>query len=189
MASASGEPELITDLVQIRKLGEQKLDENMRFRLFAKIRGLPEKRLRVIAAEIESRIDCTRCANCCREAIPTLTQKDADRIAAHLGITPAEFEARYTQPGDDPGERMLRLTATGCVFLADNLCTIYEVRPRNCANYPHLVRSDHSLVSRMLPIVWRASTCPIVHNSLEAFKEATGFRRRMGRSRRRRPWR
>ena len=46
----------------------------------------------------------------------------------------------------DDNELILKRTdETGCVFLKDNLCTVYEARPKSCANYPHLVRGDGSI--------------------------------------------
>jgi hypothetical protein len=40
-----------------------------------------------------------------------------------------------------------------------------------------MVRGNGSIASRMWQFADRASYCPIVYNSLEAFKEETKFRR------------
>ena len=43
--------------------------------------------------------------------------------------------------------------------------------------FPHLVRGQGSIASRMWQFVDRACYCPIVYNSLEAFKDELRFRR------------
>ncbi|MFN0167571.1 MAG: hypothetical protein ACKV22_14170, partial [Bryobacteraceae bacterium] len=42
-------------------------------------------------------------------------------------------------------------------------------------NFPHLTTSEGSLVSRMWEMVDRAVYCPIVYNTLEAWKDELGF--------------
>ena len=54
---------------------------------------------------------------------------------------------------------------------------IYEARPDICQRFPHLVRGQGSIASRMWQFVDRACYCPIVYNSLEAFKDELRFRR------------
>jgi Fe-S-cluster containining protein len=66
--------------------------------------------------------------------------------------------------------RVLRRTAEkGCVFLDGNACTVYDARPDTCIRFPHVVRGAGSIASRMWQFVDRATYCPIVYNSLEAF--------------------
>jgi hypothetical protein len=64
---------MITDLVQIRRLGEKKHAENERFRKHLKSRAWAEKQLRGAAREIQEEMDCRGCAECCRvtEVEPT----------------------------------------------------------------------------------------------------------------------
>jgi hypothetical protein len=77
---------------------------------------------------------------------------------------------------EDEG-RILKGTGTGCVFLSGNECTVYAARPHTCEDFPHLARGAGSFLSRMWEMPDRATYCPIVYNSLEAFKEETGFTR------------
>jgi Fe-S-cluster containining protein len=65
----------------------------------------------------------------------------------------------------------------GCVFLSGRECAVYDARPDNCRRFPHLVRGNGSIASRMWQFVDRAVYCPIVYNSLEAFKDELRFRR------------
>ena len=44
---------MLTDLVEIRRLGEKKRDENLRLRIHLKRRNFEERRLKRIAQEIE----------------------------------------------------------------------------------------------------------------------------------------
>ncbi|MGH9659773.1 MAG: YkgJ family cysteine cluster protein [Bryobacteraceae bacterium] len=161
--------------MQIERLGEKKRDENQRLRVFLKRRTWPERRLKGIAQKFEEEMDCTTCANCCKVATVPLAAREVRRLARRLGAGEAEFLARYTTE-DEEGRRILRRTAEGCVFLAGNLCSIYEDRPRTCENFPHLARGDGSLVSRMWQMPDRATYCPIAYNTLEAWKREVGFR-------------
>ena len=49
---------MVTDLVQIRRLGEQKRSENERLRRHMKSHNFVERRLRIVAGGIENEIDC-----------------------------------------------------------------------------------------------------------------------------------
>ena len=168
---------MITDLVQIRLLGEKKRDENLRFRRFLKSHDHSDRILRRIAEDIEEQIDCTQCANCCKVATAVVSERDAGRLARHLRIALAQFLADYTVETREEGRILRRSEETGCVFLKGTACTVYEARPDACQRFPHVVRGAGSIASRMWQFVDRATYCPIVYNSLEAFKEELGFRR------------
>jgi hypothetical protein len=167
---------VITDLVQIERLGEKKRPENERFRRFMKTHDVQERRFRRMAEEIEDQIDCRACANCCRVAETDLAEREIDRLARAVGATRTEFIERYTTRSDDDNTLILRRNEHGCVFLDGNDCTIYEDRPDTCRNFPHLVRGSGSIASRMWQFIDRATYCPIVYNSLEAYKMISGFR-------------
>jgi uncharacterized protein len=167
---------MLTDLIQIEHLGRQKKAENARFRGYLRAHDYSDRRLRRLAEEIESQIDCTQCANCCRVAEAQVKERDIEKLAKFIGVSHAEFLRDYTQR-NDVNELILKRTAEkGCVFLEGNLCSVYEARPRSCANFPHLIRGDGSIDSRMWKIVDRATFCPIVYNWMETVKEEMGFR-------------
>jgi Fe-S-cluster containining protein len=168
---------VVTDLVQIRVLGEKKRDENLRFRRHMKSHDHSDRILRRIAEGIEEQIDCTQCANCCKVATAIVTERDAERLARYLRITPAQFLAGYTMEDEEEGRILKRPDETGCVFLDGTTCTVYDARPDACQRFPHVVRGAGSIASRMWQFVDRAVYCPIVYNSLEAFKDELGFRR------------
>lgn len=168
---------MITDLVQIRLLGEKKRPENERFRRHLKSRDHSDRILRRIAEAVEEQIDCTQCANCCRVATVKLSARDVGRLSRYFRMAPAEFLAQYTSASEDEGTILRRTGEAGCVFLEGTACTVYDARPDICQRFPHLVRGNGSIASRMWQFVDRACYCPIVYNALEAFKEETGFRR------------
>lgn len=77
------------DLVQIRLQAEEKEDENDRFRLFLKSKChlKPEEIDECVFAatrRVWAGIDCTQCANCCREVHPTFSEEEVDRPARRL---------------------------------------------------------------------------------------------------------
>jgi Fe-S-cluster containining protein len=166
---------MISDLVQIKRLGEQKLGENERFRKFLKSRDHGDRRLRVIAEGIEDQIDCTQCANCCRKATAVLTERDVEKLAKFLRVKPSQFVRDYAVKSEEEG-LVLKRTASGCVFLVGNECSVYEARPHICEHFPHTVRGQGSIASRMWQFIDRASYCPIVYNTMEAWKVETRFR-------------
>ncbi len=165
---------MITDLIQIRRLGDKKRGENAQFRKHLKRHHFNEPKFRKIAIEVEESVDCTACANCCRVATTRISERDVEKLSRFLRIKPAEFVRDYATQSEEEGLILLR-NEQGCVFLEGNFCTVYEARPHNCVNFPHLVRGEGSLVSRMWDMPDRACYCPIVFNALEAFKVETGF--------------
>ena len=72
---------MLTDLVQIERLGEQARAENEKFRKHLKVHDLPERKFRRIAEDVEDQIDCTVCANCCKVATAALIERDVEKLA------------------------------------------------------------------------------------------------------------
>ena len=165
---------MITDLVQILRLGQQKREENVRFRAYLKNHRHSDRRLRRFGEEIEAQIDCTQCANCCRVTDVEITARDVEKLTKFLGMSRDEFLRDFTAR-DEFDDLILRRTEAGCVFLQDNLCSVYEARPQNCMNFPHVVRGSGSIASRMWRFADRAELCPIVYNWMERVKEDIGF--------------
>ena len=169
---------VVTDLVQIRRLGEKKVPENERFRRHMKTHDFPERRFRRVAEETEEQIDCRACANCCKVAETDLMERDVERLARFLRISPKQFVEQYTTASaQEDDEIILRRNDHGCIFLDGNDCAIYEARPDTCRNFPHLVRGAGSIESRMWQMIDRATYCPIVYNTLEEWKDIAGFKR------------
>lgn len=166
---------VVTDLVQIRRQGENNRAENLRFRRWIKSHNYVERQFRRAAEEAQEQIDCRACAECCRVTEVQIASRDVERLARFLGIPEKKFLEQYTSV-DDAGEAILRRTPGGCVFLEGSDCSVYEARPGNCERFPHLLRGAGSLESRMWQFVDRATYCPIVFNWFEAVKDLTNFR-------------
>ena len=167
---------MITDLLEIRRLGEAKQAENLHFRRFVTAHHVPVEPFQILAAHIQERTDCTACANCCRHSVVTVTAAEIGVIAQRLGLTAAEVEQRYTEADPDShNNRLLRTTAQGCVFLEGNQCSIYDARPGVCRSFPHVLPGDHTLGSRMASLCRWASLCPIIYNALEEYKHVVGY--------------
>jgi Fe-S-cluster containining protein len=168
---------VVQDLVQIRLLGEKKREENLRFRKHMKSHDHSDRILRRIAEGIEEQIDCTQCANCCRVATARVAERDVERLAKFLRIKPSRVMADYVVESEEEGYVLRRDEESGCIFLSGNECTVYDARPESCQRFPHVVRGNGSIASRMWEFVDRACYCPIVYNSLEAFKDELRFQR------------
>jgi hypothetical protein len=166
---------VVTDLVQIKRFGEKNREENKQLRFWMKRHNFAERRLKAIAEDVQDQIDCTACANCCRVATTPVTERDVERLARFLGCKPAEFFRDYTDESEEEG-RILKRNSNGCVFLEGNLCTVYAARPQTCEQFPHLTKGAGSLLARMWHMADRAVYCPIVFNTLEAWKPETGFK-------------
>lgn len=169
---------MITDLSEIARLSERNRDRNMEFRTFLKCssRWADGKRLDAlvheILAQVTAAIDCTACANCCREKGVAVEAEEIERLARHMGISAQEFEERHV--AIDAGEKFM--PETPCPFLDGNLCTVYEDRPAVCREFPHLHKEGFR--QRLFGVVDNSATCPIVFNVLEELKRRTRWRPR-----------
>jgi len=169
------------DLVQIRQQAEKKEDENLKFRRFLKAKcNLEQEEIdaRVFAAtrRVWAGIDCTKCANCCREVHPGFSEEEVDRLARRLAMTRQQFVEAYLERSEPHSDTPWTTRTTPCPFLKDNLCSVYEDRPADCSGYPYLYEPE--FVSRTLAMIERTFTCPIVYEVLEELKKSLGFLRR-----------
>ena len=147
---------------------ERRSDRNFAFLRSLKMKDdrVVDRAARQLHEEAFSTIDCLQCANCCKAVSPVFRKEDIRRIAKHLGIGEADFETSYVRIDED-GDRILK--SLPCPFLAgDNRCTIYDVRPRDCAEYPHTQKKGFS--SRTHGIVSNSVSCPAVFYIVEQMR-------------------
>lgn len=85
-------------------------------------------------------VSCLSCANCCKVMSPTYTTSDIKRIAAHLGMRPADFKEKWLYREKKNNDWMNRSQPCQFLDLKTNMCSIYEVRPADCADFPHFHR-------------------------------------------------
>ena len=119
--------------------------------------------------EVFGIIDCKQCANCCRSMRIRITDADIPRISKHLGMKHKEFIASYLRRDED-GDYYIK-TSPPCPFLKGNLCSIYEIRPEKCRDYPFTDRPDFLFSSMMHAS--NATVCPAVFHIVETLKRET----------------
>jgi Fe-S-cluster containining protein len=105
-----------------------------------------------------------------------VSRLDIDDLAQYLDMPAEQVIKEYTIQDPEDWETILRKTNDGCVFLDGNLCMVYEARPRACREFPYLVGNQRSLGGRMSSVCKHASVCPIISNTLQAYKHAVGYR-------------
>jgi Fe-S-cluster containining protein len=81
--------------------------------------------------------NCLQCGNCCKTMTPTFTKQDIIRIAAHLKKDPLDIVFKHLKT--DPTNNDMVNQTQPCQWLSPktNICTIYEVRPTDCQQFPH----------------------------------------------------
>jgi Fe-S-cluster containining protein len=172
---------MAVDLVQIREMAKEKEDENWRFRQFLKTRcSLPpeeiDRRVFEITRRVWAGIDCTACANCCRQVRPSFSEDDLVRLTRRLKMERQDLVEKYLEPADPDSDGPWQTRTIPCPFLQENRCSIYEDRPSDCRGYPYLDKPD--FVSRTLGMLERTSTCPIVYEVMEELKGSLKFSHR-----------
>lgn len=83
--------------------------------------------------------DCWQCGACCRRpGSVRLTEADTGAAAAHLGLSPEAFAARYTELRPDRRGLILRERADGaCILLSpEGDCAIHAAKPQQCRDFP-----------------------------------------------------
>jgi Fe-S-cluster containining protein len=117
--------------------------------------------------EAFSHIDCTLCANCCKTTGPLLLEKDISELSRELQMKPAAFQQQYLQIDED-GDHIFK--SMPCPFIgSDNLCSVYDARPKACREYPHTQQRN---IYQKLEITHKnAMICPAVAEVVEMLKE------------------
>ena len=151
------------------KLAKDKHNENKKF--FVKLKKKPPKNLDYIMQELHDdefdRIDCLKCANCCKTTGPLFTDKDIERISKHFKQKPWQFVNQYLRIDED-NDYVLK--SVPCTFLgADNYCSIYEVRPKACREFPHTDRKKFQQISNLT--LKNVAMCPAAFNIVENMKK------------------
>ena len=150
------------------KLAKDKHKENKTF--FTKLKKKPPKQLDYIMQDLHEaefeKIDCLKCANCCKTTGPLFTDKDIIRIAKHFRMKPQQFTEQFLQL-DEENDYVLK--SVPCTFLdTDNYCSIYEVRPKACREFPHTDRKKFQQISNLT--LKNVAICPAAFNIVGAMK-------------------
>ena len=159
----------------LRQLPQRAKDthkENKKF--FQKLKKKPPKDLDRVMVELHdeefSRTDCLECANCCKTTGPLFTDKDIERIAKHFRMKPKDFIDTYLYLDEDND---YVLQSVPCAFLGtDNYCSIYDVRPKACREFPHTDRKKFQQISHLT--LKNVAICPAAFNIVEEMKRRIG---------------
>ncbi len=130
--------------------------------VFKKLKRKPPKNLdnkvHILHDKAFEKIDCLSCANCCKTLGPRITDNDINRLSKFLKTKPGNFIENYLKIDED-GDYVFKKMP--CPFLLpDNYCSVYEVRPKACREYPH---TDRKRFYQALNITLNnIETCPAV---------------------------
>ena len=156
--------------INLRSFKKKMLETRRSFRRFlTKLEKDPPKRLDSLTAKLEKEVwqevDCLSCANCCKTMTPTFNAADLKRISAHFGQTVDEFKKQwlYKERKKD-GDWMNKKQPCQFLNLKDNKCSIYAIRPADCAGFPHLTKkfSDYGHVHKQ-----NIEYCPATYKLVE----------------------
>ncbi len=128
-----------------------------------------------IAAETDKEVwketDCLSCANCCKTMSPTYTTADIKRISAHLEMTPDAFKKKWLRK-DRGGDWLNKTEPCQFLNLENNYCAIYEVRPKDCAGFPH--HTKRRMVDYMHVYKQNVEYCPATYKLVEKMMDKLG---------------
>lgn len=156
-------------LRELPKKAKEKHTENKKF--FVKLKKKPPKNLDYIMQELHEaefeRTDCLTCANCCKTTGPLFTNADVERISKSFRMKPQKFIDTYLRVDE---ENDFVLQQVPCTFLGvDNYCSIYDVRPKACREFPHTDRKKFQQISNLT--LKNVEICPAAFNIVEEMKK------------------
>ena len=157
---------------EYRALAEAKQPQHRVF--LAWLKKKKPKNLDTVAQEIHhevfDEIDCLNCANCCKTTGPLFTERDIERIASHLKMKPGKFIDEYLRK-DEENDWVLQ--SVPCLFLGyDNYCSIYDVRPKACAEFPHTDRRKLYQINHLT--IKNTLICPAAYEVVERMRNLMG---------------
>jgi uncharacterized protein len=121
------------------------------------------KQLPDLHEEAFEKVDCLKCANCCKNYSPRFKTPDVKRIAKHLRLKESVFIETYLKV-DEEGDFVAKTQP--CPFLGvDNYCSIYDERPSDCERFPY---TDEDVILKRQPLtIKNTSFCPITYYVVE----------------------
>lgn len=156
-------------LNELRKLAKDKQIENKKY--FEKLKKKTPKNLDYVMQDLHDsefkKTNCLNCANCCKTTGPLFTLADIERIAKHFKQKSQQFIENYLKIDED---KDYVLQSVPCTFLdSDNYCTIYEVRPKACKEFPHTDRKKFNQITELT--LQNIAICPAAFNIVEEMKK------------------
>jgi Fe-S-cluster containining protein len=156
-------------LERLTEMAKRKESPNRKF--FARLKSRIPNDLDSVVCDLHNRafkqINCLDCANCCKHLGPRVVDRDIERLSKYLNQKKEHFINSFLKIDED-GDFVFQKMP--CPFLlSDNYCSVYDVRPKACQEYPHTDRRKfHQLFSLTLKNIY---TCPAVYEIVEGLKE------------------
>ena len=85
------------------------------------------------------KFQCTECGKCCtgQPGYVWVTEEEIENIANSLSLPVNKFKRQYLRQKNNRYALLEKRSQNyDCVFLKDNKCQIYKVRPLQCQTYP-----------------------------------------------------
>ncbi len=143
-------------------------------RFLTRLKKNPPRGLDALATqtdkEVWKEIDCLSCGNCCKTMSPTYTKADIRRISAHLEMSVASFTKKWLRK-DSTGDWLNKTEPCQFLNLKNNYCSIYEVRPADCAGFPH--HNKRHMTEYMHVFKQNIEYCPATYKLVEMMLEST----------------
>lgn len=143
-------------------------------RFLSKLEKQPPRMVAKLTAVLEQEtwreVDCLTCANCCKTMTPTFNLADLKRISAHFGQTVEEFKTKWLRKEKKKdGDWLNKQEPCQFLNLVDNKCSIYAIRPADCAGFPHLSKkfSEYAHVHKQ-----NIEYCPATYRLVEKMKQS-----------------
>ena len=163
-------------IINIRSFKQKFIRNKKNFRAFlTRLENNPPKKLHALMVqadkEVWSETDCLTCGNCCKKMTPTFTNTDLKRISAHFKVTVNEFKEQWLEYDKDTKDWQNKKQPCQFLNLTDNKCSIYAIRPADCAGFPHLTKknpTDYMHVHKQ-----NIEYCPATYKMVEKMKILT----------------
>jgi Fe-S-cluster containining protein len=99
---------------------------------------------------------------------PTFTNTDVRRISLHLNMKEDEFRKKWLYK-DRNKDWINKIQPCQFLNLEDNKCSIYEVRPKDCAGFPH--HTKRKMTDYMHVFKQNIEYCPATYKLVEKMQQ------------------
>ncbi|HUR11429.1 MAG TPA: YkgJ family cysteine cluster protein [Flavitalea sp.] len=170
------------DKINLRLFRKKVILNKSGFRRFlTKLENDPPRGLDNLTARMDmetwKETDCLSCANCCKTMSPTYTKVDLVRISAHFSMSVDDFKQKWLYK-DRNGDWLNKRQPCQFLNLVDNKCSIYAIRPRDCAGFPH--HTKRKMTDYMHVFKQNVEYCPATYRMVERMKTFIADRRMPG---------
>lgn len=160
---------MLPEYKKIIQQATSKKAENKKF--FERLKKLQPRDLDKVTNQLHDEafehIDCLQCANCCDTTGPLLKDRDIERLAAATKMKLSAFTEKYLRIDEDQD---YIFKSHPCPFLGhDKYCSVYDSRPKACAEYPHT--QQNKVYSKLRITYLNSMICPAVAEVVEGLKK------------------